>query len=54
MLKEASLRCYISNVSLPLGLDDADDCGPAEGRWDATQTIFTRGGALGQKPGNAQ
>lgn len=54
MVKEASLHCYISNVFLPLGLDDADDCGPAAGRWDAEQTVFTRGGALRQNPGNAR
>lgn len=48
ILKEAKLQCYIRDVFLPLGWDDADDGGPeiglSEGRRDAAHTIFTSGG----------
>lgn len=45
VLKQARLHCYIRDVFLPLGWDDADDGGPeiglSEGRRDASQPLFT-------------
>lgn len=44
ILKEARLQCYIRDVFLPLGWDDADDggleIGLREERWDAAHTLY--------------